>query len=107
MRQSAVLTLVIAGLFILGTAAVAQANWYHKSEGSDESSSEHMSPVGDQGTNASQPEQYGSPQQMETGGLPPGEQPEFLKDEFLPPGAENAPVVDQGGIKLRIGIDTE
>ncbi len=106
MRQSAMLSFVIAGMFILASAAVAQANWYHKSEGSQESTSEMMSPSGEPEAQAPEAETYGNPQQLETGGLP-SEEGSQISSEFLPPGGENAPVVDPGGVKLRIGIDTE
>ncbi len=106
MRQSAMLTFVIAGMFILGTAAVAQANWYHKSEGSDRSSSEYMSPSGDTQAEAAEPGTYEYQQQMETGNLPGLDTSRGSEEQFSR-GGEEVQVIEQGGAKFRVGIDGE
>ncbi len=106
MRQSAMLTLVIAGMFIFGTTAVAQANWYHKSEGSDQSSSQYMSPSGDTQAEISEPGTYEYQKEMETGNLP-GLEASRGSDEQFSPGGEEVQVIEQGGAKFRVGIDGE
>ncbi len=106
MRQRAILTFVIAGMFILTTAAVSQANWYHKSEGADQSSSEYMSPSGDTQAEASEPGTYEYQQQMETGNLPGLETSPGSEEQFSP-GGEGVQVIEQGGATFRVGIDGE
>ncbi len=106
MRYRAMLTLAIAGMFILTTAAVSQANWYHKSEGSDQSSSEYMSPSDESQARSAEPGTYEYEQQMETGNLPGLEASRGSEGRFSP-GSEDAQVIEQGGAEFRVGIDGE
>ncbi len=106
MRQSAMLTFLIAGMFIVTTTAVAQANWYHKSEGSDRSSSQYMSPSRDTQAETSEPGTYEYQQQMETGNLPALEASRGPEERFSP-GGEEVQVIEQGGARFRVGIDGE
>ena len=102
MRQRAMLSLAIAGMFILASAAVVQANWYHKSEGSEGSTSEMSSPSGELGMETPEPGTYEYEQALETGNLPS----QVSGEQFSAPGEEIA-VVEQGGVDFRLGIDTE
>ncbi len=106
MRYRAMLTSAIAGMFILATAAVSQANWYHKSEGSDQSSSEYMSPSDEPQAQAAEPGTYEYQQEMETGNLP-GLDTSRGGDEQFSPGGEDVQVIEQGGATFRVGIDGE
>ncbi len=106
MRYRAMLILAIAGMFTVATTAVSQANWYQKSEGSDQSSSEYMSPSGESNAQSAEPGTYEYEQQMETGNLPglgtsPGGEEQFS------PGSEDLQVIEQGGATFRVGIDGE
>ncbi len=103
MRHRAMLYFAVAGMFILASAAVSQANWYHQSEGSQGSSSEMTSPSGEQGNDASQAETYEQQQPVEAGQLPP---PESLRSGNDFPGGEPVETIDVGGLKYREGIDT-
>lgn len=106
MRQSATLALAIAGMFILGTAAVSQANWYHQSGSSEGSSSEMTSPSGEPGMEAPETGTYEYQQQLETGNLPPLENSR-VPGELRSSGGEPIEFVEAGGIGFRVGIDTE
>ncbi len=106
MRYRAMQTFLIAGMFIFATAAVTQANWYHQSGGSDQSSSEMKSPSGDVQAGAAEPGTYEYEQQMETGNLPALETSPGSSDRFSP-GGEDVQVIEQGGAEFRVGIDGE
>ncbi len=102
MRQRAMLTLAIAGMFILATAAVSHANWYHKSESSEGSTSEMTSP-GEPGSEAPQAETYEQQQPSEAGQLPPDAN--FRSGNDFQSG-EPVGSVEAGGLEYRQGIDT-
>lgn len=106
MRYRAMLTFAIAGMFIVATAAVTQANWYHKSEGSDQSSSEYMSPSDESRAEVAEPGTYEFQQQMETGNLPGLDTARGGEEQFSP-GGEDLQVIEQGGTTFRVGIDGE
>ncbi len=106
MRQRAMLSFAIAGMFILASAAVTRANWYHSSEGSQGSTSEMMSPTSEPGTEAPEVGSYEYQLQMETGNLPPLETSRSSGERFSP-GDEGLQVIEQGGITFRVGIDGE
>ncbi len=103
MRQSAMLTLAIAGMFILGTAAVSQANWYHQSGSSEGSSSEMTSPSSDPGMESQESETYEQQQPSEAGQLPPGENYRSGNDFRS---GEPVESIEAGGLEYRLGIDT-
>lgn len=106
MRQRAMLSLAIAGMFILTFAAVTEANWYHQSEGSQGSTSEMMAPSSEPGTEAPEVGSYQYQEAMETGNLPSlGTSPS--EGEQFSPGGEDIEVVEQGGATFRVGIDGE
>ncbi len=109
MRHRAMLSLAIAGMFILASAAVSRANWYHKSESSQGSSSEMTSPSSEQGTEAPEAGTYERQEATEAGKLPPGEDAMGPRSEFRSGGnipGENIPLAESNGEVYRLGIDT-
>ncbi len=103
MRHRAMLYFAVAGMFILASAAVSQANWYHQSDSSQGSSSEMTSPSGEQGSDASQAETYQQQQPSEAGQLPPAGN--FRSGNDFQSG-EPVETIDAGGLEYRLGIDT-
>ena len=104
MRRTAMLSLAIAGMFILMSTGVSRANWYHKSGSSEGSSSEMTSPSGEPGTEAPQAGTYESQEASDAGKLPLGENTMNSGSKFR--GDEDVPAIDVGGLKYRVGIDT-
>ncbi len=102
MRQRAMLFFALAGMFLLATAAVSRANWYHDSESSQGSSSEMTSPSGEPGTEAPQAETYEQQTPSEAGQLPPS-------DKFGPGNdllrGEPVQRIDAGGLDYRQSLD--
>ncbi len=70
MRRIAMLSLIVAGLFLSASAAVARANWYHQQESSGGPTSEMTSPSSGPGESAPEVGTYESQQPTETGSLP-------------------------------------
>ena len=103
MRHRAMLFIAVAGMFILASAAVSQANWYHQSESPRGSSSEMTSPSGEQGNDASQAETYQQQQPTEAGQLPPAGN--FISGNDFRSG-EPVERIEAGGLEYRQGIDT-
>jgi len=97
------LSLAIAGMFILASAVVSQANWYHKSGSSEGSSSEMTSPSGESGMEAPQAGPYERQEPSEAGQLPSGENTMSTGSDFR--SDEGGPIAEQGGTAFRVDID--
>ncbi len=104
MRHRAMLSLAIAGMFILASAAVSGANWYQESESSGGSTSEMTSPSSEQGMGAPEAGTYEGREATEAGKLPSDKDTMRSGREFR--GDETIPVVEANGEVYRLGIDT-
>lgn len=106
MRRMAMLSFVIAGMFIVASAAAARANWNHESGSSEGTTSEMMSPSSGPATEAPEVGTYEYQQALETGNLP-SEGNSVVSSEGSSSPGEEIQVIEQGGLKFRLGIDTE
>ncbi len=104
MRHRAMLSLAIAGMFILASVAVSRADCYHKSESSQGSTSEMTAPSSEQGTEAPEAGTYQRQEATEAGKLPPGENAMRSGPEFR--SGEDIPVFEASGEMYRLNIDT-
>lgn len=106
MRHAAMMSSAVAGVFMLASAAVAQANWYHESGNPEGSSSVMTSPSSEAQAETPEPGTYQYEQALETGMLPPGSDSHFSGARSSR-GGEDIQVIDEGGFKIRLGIDTQ
>lgn len=104
MRRMAMLSFFIAGLFILASAAVVRADWYHQSGNPEGTKSEMSSPSSETRMEAPEAGTYEYQQALETGSLPPSEGSR-VSGEPRSSGGEEIQIVDQGGLKFRSGVD--
>lgn len=107
MRQRVILSLAIAGMFILASAAASRADWYYQSESSDKSTSEMTSPSAEPGIGAPEVGTFERQEPTEAGLLPPSERSMYFGNSKAgSPDDESVPKVEVGGLRIREGVDT-
>ncbi len=102
MRHRAMLSIAIACMFILASAGVSRANWYHKSDSSGGNTSEMSSPSSESGMEAPQGESYEGQEATEAGGLPSDRN---ATESGTGIRSGDVPTVEVDGTVYRLGID--